>query len=337
MDKIVFRNVSKRYNDSYAVHDVSFSIREGEAFVIIGTSGCGKTTTLKAINRLIPLTKGEIMIDSKNILDYDPVELRRSMGYVIQSIGLFPHMTIGRNIGIMPELIRWPQKKIRSRVNELLTMVGLEPDIYRNRFPAELSGGQQQRVGVARALALDPPIILMDEPFGALDPITREQLQNEFLSLEHRIKKTIVFVTHDIFEAVKIADTIAIMDRGKIIQIGTPKDILESPANQFVRDFLGKHHFHLSLLLIKLEEFIKKGKTEKVDFPDKDKYPSLSPDDTVLDALNYLKNHKSDIVPVKKADGEEGFIKKTDIRDRIFEGFKLDIEKGERNSKKWKP
>jgi osmoprotectant transport system ATP-binding protein len=316
MDKIVFRNVSKHYKEFYAVHDISFSVKEGETFVIIGTSGCGKTTTLKVINRLIPFTQGKIEIDGKNILEYDPVELRRSIGYVIQSIGLFPHMTIGRNISIVPELMKWPKKKIRSRVNELLSMVGLEPDTYRDRFPADLSGGQQQRIGVARALALDPPIILMDEPFGALDPITREQLQNEFLSLEHQIKKTIIFVTHDIFEAVKIADTLAVMDKGKIVQIGTTRDIIESPANQFVKDFLGKHHFHLSLLLIRLEEFIKKG---KADYTDKDIYPPLCPDDTVLDALNYLKKYNLDFVLIKKADDDTPrLIKKTDIRDRIF-------------------
>ena len=190
----------------------------------------------------------------RNISEYDLIELRRSIGYVIQSIGLFPHMTIEKNIAVVPELMGWPGEKVAARVRELLAMVGLDPDTYRTRYPAELSGGQQQRIGVARALAADPPVILMDEPFGALDPITREQLQNEFLSLEQAIKKTIVFVTHDIFEAVKLADRLALMDEGQIIQIGSPKEIIEAPANQYVVDFLGRQHFQLARLMTKLAE-----------------------------------------------------------------------------------
>lgn len=319
MEKIVFKNVYKSYNGFEAVKDLSYQIMEGETLVLIGTSGCGKTTTLKMINRLIEPTRGQIEIDGRNILDYNLIDLRRNIGYVIQSIGLFPHMTIGKNIGIIPELMRWHKEKIASRVDELLSMVGLDPDVYRDRFPAELSGGQQQRIGVARALSANPPIILMDEPFGALDPITREQLQNEFISLIRKIKKTIVFVTHDIFEALKIADRLALMDNGKIIQIGNPKEIVENPTDKFVIDFLGRHHFQLSLLLIRLDEVMTDIKTEKIKIPDIGKYPPLRHDESILDALNYFKQNENDVIPIRGHDGDlKGFVTKDMVRDKIF-------------------
>lgn len=319
MEKIKFKNVCKSYNGFEAVKDLSFEIMEGETLVLIGTSGCGKTTTLKMINRLIEPTKGQIEIDGRNIFDYNPINLRHNIGYVIQSIGLFPHMTIGKNIGIMPELMNWHKEKIASRVDELLSMVGLDPNVYRDRFPAELSGGQQQRIGVARALSANPPIILMDEPFGALDPITREQLQNEFISLVRKIKKTIVFVTHDIFEAVKIADRLALMDNGKLIQIGNPKEIVENPANKLVIDFLGRHHFQLCLLLIRLDEVMTDIKTEGVEIPDIGQYPSLSHDESILDALNYFKQNENDVIPIKGSDGNlKGLVTKNTVRDKIF-------------------
>ncbi len=322
MEKIIFNNVSKRFNGILAVKALSFSVSEGEILVLLGTSGCGKTTTLKMINRLTDPSEGEISIDGINISDYNPIELRRNIGYVIQSIGLFPHLTISSNISVIPELMHWTKEKIKSRVDDLLSMVGLNPATYRDRFPAELSGGQQQRVGVARALAADPPIVLMDEPFGALDPITREQLQNEFLTLLHEIKKTIVFVTHDILEAVKIADRIAIMDRGEILQIGSPKEIIEKPANSFILEFLGKHHFHLSLLMIKLEEIMTDIGEITDRMHDIEKIAHLRPDETILDALNFFKHSVSDIIAVRGYDNIiKGIVKKEKIRERVIKSF----------------
>lgn len=238
---IQFENVSKQYRDgTQAVDSINLHIKEGEFFVIIGPSGSGKTTVLKMINRLIPLTSGTIFINGKRISDYDIHELRWDIGYVLQQIALFPHMTIGENIAIVPELKNWEQVKIKKRIDELLEMVGLEPDIYRSRKPHELSGGQQQRVGVTRALAANPPIILMDEPFSALDPISREKLQDDLISLQKKIKKTIVFVTHDMKEALKLGDRICVMKDGEVVQIGTPEELLAHPENEFVRQFVGE-------------------------------------------------------------------------------------------------
>jgi osmoprotectant transport system ATP-binding protein len=237
---IIFKNVSKIYNDNFhAVDTIDLHIKEGELVALIGPSGSGKSTTMKMINRLIEPTSGSILIDGKDIGDQDPVMLRRSIGYVIQHIGLLPHMTIGKNIALVPKLKKWDKARCDKRVDELLEMVGLPAKEYKNRFPAELSGGQQQRVGVIRALAGDPPIVLMDEPFSALDPISREQLQDELLDLQSKIRKTIVFVTHDIDEAIKLADRIGIMQNGKLIQFDTPEQILRHPVNEFVKSFIG--------------------------------------------------------------------------------------------------
>lgn len=237
---ITFDNVSKEYPDgTAAVRELNLTIQPGEFFVVIGPSGCGKTTMLKMINRLIRLTKGTISIDNKRISDYKIDELRWNIGYVLQQIALFPHMTILENISIVPELKGWDKEKIGRRVDELLEMVGLDPQTYRDRKPKELSGGQQQRVGVVRALAADPDIILMDEPFSALDPISREKLQEDLFTLQRNIKKTIVFVTHDMKEAIKLGDRICVMNEGSIVQVGTPKDLLENPADDFVRNFVG--------------------------------------------------------------------------------------------------
>ncbi|PLT35582.1 ABC transporter ATP-binding protein [Bacillus sp. V5-8f] len=238
---IKFENVLKQYPDgTHAVKNLNFEIREGEFFVLIGPSGCGKTTTLKLINRLHELSSGYIYINGKKISEYDIHELRWNIGYVLQQIALFPHMTIEENIAVVPELKNWGKDTIRKRVYELLEMVGLEPDTYRSRKPKELSGGQQQRIGVIRALAADPNIILMDEPFSALDPISREKLQDDLLQLKKTIKKTIVFVTHDIQEALKLGDRICVMQAGKIVQIGTPREITMNPANNFVKEFIGE-------------------------------------------------------------------------------------------------
>jgi len=281
---IRFENVSKVWLGGFkALDNISFHINEGELFVLIGPSGSGKTTTLKMINRLIEPTEGEIWIDDKEISKENPVELRRNIGYVIQHIGLLPHMTIGQNVALVPKLKKMDPSVYQQKVNDLLTMVGLDPNIYRDRYPAELSGGQQQRVGVIRALAAEPPIILMDEPFGALDPISREQLQDELIRLQREIKKTIVFVTHDMDEALKIADRICIMENGKIVQLDTPDHILRHPANDFVRAFIGEDRLNSAGILPDIEEVmikpitagLNRGLAEAIKFMHKYKVDSL--------------------------------------------------------------
>ena len=253
---IEFRGVSKTYAGSgqHVVNDLSFEILEGEICVLVGPSGCGKTTTMRMVNRLIEPTEGEILIDGEPNTAMSGTGLRRKIGYAIQQIGLFPHRTIASNVGTVPGLVGWDKARTDRRVDELLDLVGLPPDQYRNRYPAELSGGQQQRVGVARALAADPPIMLMDEPFGAVDPITRDRLQQEFLHIQEDIKKTIVFVTHDIDEAIKMGDKIAILKEGGILaQYDTPEHILANPASDFVSSFVGTDRVlkRLSLLQVK--------------------------------------------------------------------------------------
>jgi len=240
--KIVLDHLTKRYpgQSRAAVDDVSMEIPAGEIVMLVGPSGCGKTTTMKMINRLIEPTGGTISIGDEDVTNVDPDELRRRIGYVIQGAGLFPHYTVADNIAIVPKLIGWDKQRIAERVDELLDLVNLDPAQYRDRFPRELSGGQQQRVGVARALAADPPVLLMDEPFGAVDPITRQRLQDELLRLQDELRKTIVFVTHDFDEAVKLGDRIAILDVGsEIVQYDTPDAILAAPANEFVEGFVG--------------------------------------------------------------------------------------------------
>jgi osmoprotectant transport system ATP-binding protein len=241
-DMIELEQLSKRYpgQSAPAVDRLDLRIAEGEIVVLVGPSGCGKTTTLKMINRIIEPSSGKIRLEGEDVTQADPDQLRRRIGYVIQQVGLFPHQTIGRNIAAVPRLLRWPQKRIEGRVDELLHLVGMDPGTYRDRYPKELSGGQRQRIGVARALAADPPVMLMDEPFGALDPISRDRLQNEFLRLQEEIGKTIVFVTHDIDEAIKMGDRIAILrESSTIAQYDTPETILTAPADDFVREFIG--------------------------------------------------------------------------------------------------
>jgi osmoprotectant transport system ATP-binding protein len=239
---IELEHVSKQYGKAPpAVGDLSLSIPQGELCVLVGPSGCGKTTTLKMINRLIEPTSGRIVLDGKDVTHVNPVELRRHVGFVIQNVGLFPHHTIGANVATVPKLLGWDKAKRTARVEELLELVGLDSSVYRDRYPKELSGGQRQRVGVARALAADPPVLLMDEPFGAIDPVNRMRLQDEFLRLQTELHKTIVFVTHDIEEAIRMGDRIAILDVGGVLaQYGTPKEILGSPASPMVADFVGR-------------------------------------------------------------------------------------------------
>ncbi|MBA2299535.1 MAG: betaine/proline/choline family ABC transporter ATP-binding protein [Chloroflexi bacterium] len=223
-----------------AVDHLDMDIAAGEIVVLVGPSGCGKTTTMRLINRLIEPTSGQIILEGEDVTKVDPDKLRRRIGYVIQQVGLFPHQTISDNIATVPRMLGWDEKRIQARVDELLAMVGLEPATYRSRYPKNLSGGQRQRAGVARALSADPPVMLMDEPFGAIDPITRDRLQNEFLRLQETIRKTIIFVTHDIDEAIKMGDRIAILGEGsKIAQYDTPQRILSAPADDFVADFIG--------------------------------------------------------------------------------------------------
>lgn len=262
-------HVSKSYRGGkQAVRDVSLDIRKGEFICIIGPSGCGKTTTLKMINRLIEPSEGTIYLNGEDILEKNPIQLRRQIGYVIQQIGLFPHMTIGENIMLVPKLMKWKAQDRKARAGELLQLVNLGPE-YLNRYPSELSGGQQQRIGVLRALAANPPLILMDEPFGALDPITRDTLQEEFKKLQRRLDKTIVFVTHDMDEALKLADRIVIMKDGGMVQVGTPDDILRNPANDFVETFIGKDRLiearpsveRVEQIMDRNPVTIKKGKT----------------------------------------------------------------------------
>jgi osmoprotectant transport system ATP-binding protein len=233
-----------------AVDRLTLIIPEGEVCVLIGPSGCGKTTTMRIINRMIEPDGGTVTVNGRNVMDVDPVTLRRHIGYVIQQIGLFPHWSIADNVATVPKLLGWDDKKIAARVDELLALVGMDAKTYRDRFPRELSGGQKQRIGVARALAADPPVMLMDEPFGAIDPITRTRLQDEFLRILHALKKTIVFVTHDIDEAIRMGDRIAIMKDGALVQYDTPEAILSAPADAFVEAFVGADRALKRLALI---------------------------------------------------------------------------------------
>jgi osmoprotectant transport system ATP-binding protein len=254
---IQLENVTKRYPGSRrpAVEEFSMSIAAGEIVVFVGPSGCGKTTTMKMINRLIEPSSGRITIGGQDALSLDPDELRRGIGYAIQQAGLFPHLTVGQNIGVVPGLLGWPKPKLASRVEEMLDLVGLDPAEFRDRFPRQLSGGQQQRVGVARALAADPPVLLMDEPFGAVDPITRGNLQDELLSLQSELHKTIVFVTHDFDEAVKLGDRIAVLGpRSSILQFDTPEAILAAPADDTVAGFVGAGASLKQLTLLRVRD-----------------------------------------------------------------------------------
>lgn len=237
---IQFEHVVKKYGQTIILNDLTFEINEGEFAVLIGPSGCGKTTTLKSINRLIQPDEGHIYVNGKDVMDSDPVMLRRQIGYVIQQIGLFPNMTVAQNIAVVPKRLKYSKEKIDQITRELLEMVGMSYEEYADKYPSELSGGQQQRIGVLRALAASPPIVLMDEPFGALDPMTRSSLQDEISRLHKKLNKTIVFVTHDMDEALKLADTVIFMEEGRIVQMASPEEMLENPANELIRSFMGE-------------------------------------------------------------------------------------------------
>ncbi|HZK10533.1 MAG TPA: ABC transporter ATP-binding protein [Clostridia bacterium] len=234
---IKIKNVTKKYDDFTAVKDLSLTVNQSEFLVVLGPSGCGKSTLLRLINKMIPRDGGEIEVKGKNIDEIKGEELRKTIGYVIQSIGLFPHMDVRKNIATVPHLLKWKEKIISARVNEMLSLVGLDPEKYKKKKPSELSGGEAQRIGVARAMASNPDILLMDEPFGAVDPINRLRLQKEFRKIQRRLKKTVVFVTHDIDEALLLSDRICIMNEGEIVQIDTPEKMVLYPKNEFVKDF----------------------------------------------------------------------------------------------------
>jgi len=258
------KSLTKHFDDTTAVKDVSFTVKKGEVLVLLGTSGCGKTTTLKMINRLVEKTSGEVFINGKNIYEKDPHSLRQKIGYVIQETGLFPHLTIEENVAVVPKLLKWPKEKIKKRVNKLIDLIGLDNEI-KAKSPDELSGGQQQRIGLARALAANPSLILLDEPFGALDPITRKEMQKEFVQLEGAINKAIVMVTHDVTEAFLLANEICLMHDGEVQQKGKPVELLFKPANEFVKRFFDANRIELELSVIKLKDlipYLEKGTAE---------------------------------------------------------------------------
>ncbi|MCY8488587.1 betaine/proline/choline family ABC transporter ATP-binding protein [Bacillus atrophaeus] len=296
---LTLENVSKNYKGGKkAVNSINLKIEKGEFICFIGPSGCGKTTTMKMINRLIEPSSGTISIDGENIMEQDPVELRRKIGYVIQQIGLFPHMTIQQNIALVPKLLKWPEEKRKERARELLKLVDMGPE-YLDRYPHELSGGQQQRIGVLRALAAEPPIILMDEPFGALDPITRDSLQEEFKKLQKTLHKTIVFVTHDMDEAIKLADRIVILKAGEIVQVGTPDEILRNPADEFVEEFIGKERLIQS----------SSPDMERVDQIMNKQPVTITADKTLSEAIQVMREHRVDsLLVVDSRNVLQGFV-----------------------------
>jgi osmoprotectant transport system ATP-binding protein len=283
---IEFKNITKKYRSKTVINSFSLEIEAGQLVVFIGPSGCGKTTLLKMINKLIQPTSGQIFVNGSDITEMDPIELRRNIGYVIQNTGLFPHMTIKENLELIPKLKGEDPRLIEKKTNELLEMVGLDPKEYLNRYPKELSGGQQQRVGVARAFSTNSDIILMDEPFSALDPVTRSSLQDELFQMQKELNKTIIFVTHDMDEAIKIADKICILKDGDILQYDTPENILKNPANEFVAEFIGKRRVWNNPELLLAEDIM-------ISNPIK-----ITARRTVLQAIEIMKEHKVDSLMV---------------------------------------
>lgn len=371
---IEFKKVRKDFKNKTILKEISFKVNTGELVAIIGSSGCGKTTTLKMINRLIKPSGGQILISGEDIATKDVIKLRRNIGYVIQQTGLFPHMTIKENIEIIPRVEKIQEEKIKKRTYELMEIVGLNSEEYLDRYPTELSGGQQQRVGVARAFATDPEIILMDEPFSALDPITRLQLQDELIDLQAKLKKTIVFVTHDMDEAIKIADRICIMNKGEIIQYDTPENILKNPCNDFVNEFIGKNRIWSSpefiramdimidhpitcfknITLLRCVEKMRSSKVDSLMVVDKtncllgivtakqiqnradrnisveevmnSEFISVSPEDTIIDILELVKEKQISEIPVIDSNGSlKGIITKSSLVTTLSEQF-LDTE-----------
>lgn len=330
---IRLQSVSKIFDsDTVAVDNISFHVKEGETFGVIGTSGCGKTTTLKMINRLIEPTSGTITIDGQDITFQEPQKLRRNIGYVIQDVGLFPHYTIEQNISTVPKLLEWNQRRIQSRSKELLEMVGLSPQTFANRLPESLSGGQQQRVGLARALAADPSIILMDEPFGALDPITKREIRAEVRKLFKQIKKTIVLVTHDIFEALEMCDRLCLLDKGKMQQIGTPKELLFHPANEFVDSFFASNRFQLELLSIAISDILKVNEKSELYWSppsEKEQKNNLRADKSLYQILEEMEQREHENVAIiHRIEGRVAdSLSFTDLLNR-FQSYKKKLKTG---------
>ncbi|GAB3669870.1 ABC transporter ATP-binding protein [Halopiger thermotolerans] len=331
---IEFENVTKIYQDStVAIEDVSFEIEEGTTTVLVGPSGCGKTTTMKLVNRLEDPTEGAVYYDGTDTREIDETELRRDIGYVIQEIGLFDHMTVGENVATVPRLKGWEEERIDDRVDELLELMDLAPEEYRDQYPRELSGGQRQRVGVARALAADPDVLLMDEPFGALDPITRASLQDEFLEIQEEINTTILFVTHSIDEALKMGDRIAIFDVGEVVQYDTPRNLLENPENEFVRNFVGDNLTLKKLSLISVQEVMKQPtseieetaygaeRNERTAVPNggSPQSPHLAKDDSLKTALSEFVESGARTLPVVEGGDVVGVVDRNEVYDR-YEG-----------------
>jgi len=322
---IEFDNVTKVYNDdTVAIEDVSFTVEEGTTTVLVGPSGCGKTTTMKLVNRLEDPTEGTVYFDGTDVLSQDRVQLRRDIGYVIQEIGLFDHMTVGENVATVPELKGWEQDRIDARVDELLDLMDLPADQYRDQYPGSLSGGQRQRVGVARALAADPDVLLMDEPFGALDPITRSSLQDEFLEIQEQINTTILFVTHSVDEALKMGDKIAIFDVGELVRYDTPAKILEDPGSEFVADFIGEDRALKQLQVTTVRSIMREevparftgGSGSAGGLAKKnDSLVPVSPSDSAQTALSRIIQAGTDTVPVVNNGDVIGVVSESDIRD----------------------
>jgi len=307
MATIAFHEITKRYSGTAApaVDAVSFDVPDGSTCMLVGTSGSGKTTLLRMVNRLIEPTSGEIIIDGSNVLKEEPIQLRRRIGYVIQQVGLFPHLNIAENVSVTAEIAGgWTKQRLAARVNELLELVGLPPDQYRNRFPRQLSGGQQQRVGLARALATDPAILLMDEPFGALDAITRERMQDELLRIQRDVHKTILFVSHDIEEAFKLGNQIAVLSEGKLIQMGSPVDLLARPANDFVRKLVGSDNVLRQLEYLPVSDALDR-QPEAVSSAHWGDVPGLSSDATLLQALLKLLETNAPAIAMRNSTTQE--------------------------------
>jgi osmoprotectant transport system ATP-binding protein len=280
---VEFRDVSKRYSGQLAVDQLSFKVPAGKICVVVGPSGSGKTTTLKMVNRLVEPSDGSILVNGHDVLREEPTALRRRIGYVIQQVGLFPHQTIAENVATVPRLIGWPKERIAARTDELLALVGLEPSRFALRYPAQLSGGERQRVGVARALAAEPPVMLMDEPFGAVDPIVRDRLQNEFLRIQRDQGTTVLFVTHDIDEAIKLGDRVAVMRAGKLVQYAPPGELLAHPVNEFVAEFVGSDRGLKRLGLLTVGGMDLDTSVDRASVPAR--APTLSAETTLRDAL----------------------------------------------------
>ncbi|GHO91917.1 putative ABC transporter, ATP-binding protein [Reticulibacter mediterranei] len=321
MAQIRFHEITKKYpgTSTPAVNAVTFDVPEGSTCMLVGTSGSGKTTLLRMVNRLIEPTSGEIIIDGKNILQENPIQLRRRIGYVIQQVGLFPHMTIAENVRVTAEIAGgWSKEKLASRVDELLELVGLPAKEYRQRFPRQLSGGQQQRVGLARALATDPAILLMDEPFGALDAITRARMQDELLRIQRNVRKTILFVSHDIEEAFKLGNQVAVMSEGKLIQIGSPVELLAQPVNDFVRRLVGGDNILRQLQYLPVADALD-NRPEAVSSAHWGDVPTCSEDETLLQAMLQLLETNAPALAVQRKDTDNllGYVTLTSINHAI--------------------